>query len=444
LIFVPGRRPNSTPIAKHFHSARPVSEKFVVNPKGNHRPKPRRILRLSFGALTPKEDRSIPELFNLIARGPLNCGFIFPDTGFITSPMPERFWALGRGRHIAFSDMTISELSGWFEYPMHNAYLHTWLPRAAVRCRAEPIADGCPYRFARVLGSIGHELVPFSVAIADKDRLKPFGYDHYVNMLSVRKRLGIAVARELQAKLGRDPTDLEVKQHVHNKYHPRLGDLAAKGWKDRGKRNYLADEELVVTAVLTAILSGVETLILTWDTDVFDQFTKLVEVLASDYICFRFSEAHYLNPAGCPMFSMEFQASEAREFGFREGALQYVLVPETECERLPPYSFTSVHAYCVLLGNNCLDPKISTAAFCLECEMASMLRVKGVMGGKNTLRFPGRNVIVGSRPADGEVQILFTLGEEKYMQYEGVTVSWFDLHHALKSDPLVSHRHYLA
>jgi hypothetical protein len=443
MILVPGRQSNSTPIAKHFHSTKPVSEKLAVSQHANRRPGLRPMLRLSFGALTPKEDRSISELFNLIARGPLNSRWIFPDTNFITNPMHPRFWALGRGRRIAFSEMTIAELSGWFSYPMHNAYLHSWLARGAQRCLAEPITEGGCYRVANVLGSVGNELVRFSLAIADKSRFKRFGYDYYVNVLSLRKKLGIAVAREMRARLGREPTEQELKQRLHNDYHPRIACIALKGWKDQGKRNYLADEELVVTAALTAVLSGTETLILTWDTDIFDQFAKLMEWLVADYMCFRFAEVHFRNPEGCPMYRLEIPATPDGEFGFRGDAVEQVIIPHSEGERLPPYSFTPVHAYCVLLGNNYLEPKISTAAFSLETEMASMLETKGMTGGKNTARFPGKNIVVGTEVNDGQVGSLFLLGEEKYVNYEGVTASWIDLQHALKSDPLVIRRHSL-
>jgi hypothetical protein len=53
------------------------------------------MLRLSFGAITPKEDRCIPELNRMIARGQLSARFLFPDTGFITTAMYPEFWTLG-------------------------------------------------------------------------------------------------------------------------------------------------------------------------------------------------------------------------------------------------------------------------------------------------------------------------------------------------------------
>jgi hypothetical protein len=70
----------------------------------------------------------------------------------------------------------------------------------------------------------------------------------------------------------------------------------------RGFRHSQADEELVVTAVFTAIATGRETLIQTRDTDVFEQFAKLMHLLSADYAAFRYAEVHFHNPDGCPMF----------------------------------------------------------------------------------------------------------------------------------------------
>ncbi len=433
VIILPGRKPNTTAVARHFHSAKPALEGFALNPVPVRRQGLLPMLRLSFGDLTPKEDRSIPELFRQIAGGPLNCQWIFPDTNVLTTAIQPGFWGIGQGRYLAFPEMTIAELSGWMTNPFHNAYLHSWFLRAVRLCQAEPVTEGGCYRVAKVLGTVSNTLVPFSLAIADKNSLKRFGYDYYVNLLSVRKRLGIAVARELQGKRGRAPTDAELKVHLNNRYHPRIASIALKGWKDQGKRNYLADEELVVTAALTAILSGTETLTLTWDTDVFDQFAKLMECLAADYACFRFSEVLYHNPDGCLTQQMDVPRAPKSRFGFVGDKVEHVVMPYAGAERLPPSDYTPVQSFCVLLGNNCVEPKVSTVKFCLEKEMAYMLNVKGRTRGLNTDRFPGRNIIAGTYNKHQPAGALFVLGNQEYVNYEGLTMSWFDVQRALKS-----------
>ncbi|MEZ6090307.1 MAG: hypothetical protein R3C05_20220 [Pirellulaceae bacterium] len=117
----------------------------------------------------------------------------------------------------------------------------------------------------------------------------------YVNVLSIRKRLGIRVARELSAKLNRIPTENEMRRELQRQSDERVAPLAFKGWKDQSKRNFSADEELVVSAAINAIMSGETTVILTRDTDVFEQFAKLMEILTSNYMCYRFGLVRHFN-----------------------------------------------------------------------------------------------------------------------------------------------------
>ncbi len=446
MVYTVGRKANSTPTAKHFNSSRPISEEFYDKQAVNRRPKRRPLARLSFGVISPKEDRSIRNLFDLIESGPLECQSIFPDAGFFMKPMPAQFWEIGRGRLIGFSEMSVGELSGWLNYPIHNSYLHEWLPRALRNIGQQTASPGLLGRKTQVLGSVGHKLIPYTVGVANKAALNAFGYDYYVGMLSLRKKLGIAESRKLRTDLGREPTEQEMRNHLHNKFHPRIAPIAFKGWKDQGKRNFLADEELVVTAVLTAVVGCSDNLILTWDTDVFDQFTKLAELMSADYACFRWAEVHAQSPDGCPMFPMAIPADGSGcQDAFAGNELHHIVISSSDVEQLPPSVFyTPVQVYCVLLGNNCIDPKMSTAAFCFEAEMAEMLRVKSVTGGKNTSRFPGRNMIVGTDLREGQMPgTLFSLAAENMLTYEGITVSWLDLQNALKCDPLIVRKHYL-
>jgi hypothetical protein len=132
---------------------------------------------------------------------------------------------------------------------------------------------------------------------------RQYGHDYYVNLLALRKRLGVVAHRDLQAALGREPSDSELKRYLSETLHARDVVLAFKGWKHQGARNYLADEELVVTSVMTAILTGRETVILTRDTDVFEQFVKLVGLMVSDYWCSRFADfVRHFSGERWPMF----------------------------------------------------------------------------------------------------------------------------------------------
>jgi hypothetical protein len=123
-----------------------------------------------------------------------------------------------------------------------------------------------------------------------------------------------------------------------------------------------------------------------------------------------------------------------------DGPVDHVLVPQDDVDALPPFTCTRVHAYCLLLGNTSAKPKISEAGVCLEREMGRLLAVKGVSQGKNTRHFGSRNMVLGMRPDQGKVKTLFQLGVERYVEYEGVTVSRRDFRRALASEILVTRK----
>lgn len=383
--------------------------------------------------MTGKMDVSIPQLRDTIIRDSLRGTILFPDTGFITTKIQPSFWKAAERFSVGFSQMTVAELSGWCNKPHFNTYLASWLPRALKQCSSSAPPDENLFKVTRVLGSLRNELIGFEVAVAERFRFQRFGYDYYVDMLSLRKRMGIAAHRELKDKLGREPSEQELKQHLHNEYHPRVTSLAFKGWKDQGRRNYLADEELVVTAAMTAILTGRETMILTRDNDVFDQFVKLMQLFADDYNCYRFAEVHYLNPDGCPMFPIGFPEAYGPA-GFTSDPPYHVVLPQDEVERLPPYNFSFVNAYCFLVGNSHNDPKISQTGFCLEREMGRLLEIKGATGGKNSERFGDKNMVSGYGFEAGKTSTAFFLTELESVEYDGVNVSRRDLDRGLNSD----------
>lgn len=438
MIHLPGRKPNYTSVARHFNKTKPISERHTIDFESRHPNKETPLQRLSFGRISGKEEATLQGIHRSIMRNTLPELILFPDMNFITNSLPEWFWNVFAARSTAFTQMTVAELSGWRAYPMHNAYLHSWLPRGLDQCAAE-IAGGRHELFGvtRVMGSIGNELHSFNLAIGDRKKLRQFGYDYYVNMLAVRKLVGIREHRSLTQELGREPTEPEFHNRLNKKYQNRVAPLAFKGWKDRGKKNYLADEELVVTAVLSSILTKRETMILTWDTDLFEQFIKLNELLISDYLCFRFAEVRHFNPEGCPMFPMAIpKERQAGPKFFLGESLDHIVISEKDVQNLPPIDYHPVNTYCLLLGNNRLDPRLSSAIVCLEHEMVRMLDVKTKTGGMNTAYFPGRDVTIGTQIKDGRIGTLFTLSNMKFIEVEGIKITEYDLFSALKSDEL--------
>jgi hypothetical protein len=327
--------------------------------------------------------------------------------------------------------MTVAELSGWLSKPNGNQYLHPWLKRAFQQCATTPPQQHSFSHASRVLGLTHRNLNKIEVAVIDRAGLARAGFDYYVSLLSLRKRFGIVAYRELRTKCGYDPTEREFRQYLSDNFDPRLAERAVKGWKDQLKPNFLADEELVVTAALTAILSGRETVILTRDNDVFDNFAKLMDLLVVDYMAFHFGLACHLNPGGCPIFSFPVPQTHDQ---FKGDVVYGNVLPLHKARSLLPDEIHPVATYCYLVGNTSLDPKISLASFCLEMEMGPLLRTKWETSGKNSAFFSGRDVIASISPNPNVLNIMFAIGEPQRTDYEGMDVTRMDLARALHSD----------
>jgi hypothetical protein len=439
VIVNPTQKPNSTPVAKHFATSAPLEEKLML-PGLPARDRIRPMHRLSVGVITPKESVTIQKLWEHIVHGPMRCRFVFPDTGFVTTRVHEQFWNLGADKRFLFAEMTAAELSGWIANPIHNAYLHTWLPRGLEACRNSSDRNG-PIRQASVLGTDCNQLVPYNIGLIEKADILDCGYQHYVDLLSLRKRLGIREAGEFAAEHGREPESQDLRNRLSRKYHQRVVPIAMEGWEKAGARNYTADEELVVSAVTTAIMTGEPVLILTRDTDVFDQFMKLFEMMLGDYSAFRFAEV--LAAQGDDMPMQRIPVDRSNDFGFTGDSIDCIVISSADAERLPPTRHTPVHCFCALVGNHCDDPKVSIAGYCLETEMQSLLRVKYDTSGKNTKRLDDNDVTIGMHHKDGKLGVMYAVGKQRPLEYEGVITTQVNLIHVLKDDPMIVRRNVL-
>jgi hypothetical protein len=430
-IYDPSRKPNKTPVAKQLGTNKPLMVRHCLPPSPTWNYK-NPMARLSYGIMSAKESRSIRSLIELISDGPLASKYIFPDTGFITTEILDDFWNICDDRFIVFPEIIAAELSGWIRNPLHNKSLHSWLSRAIAKCEETPEVQK-PFRWGNVMASIGHQLNVKHVGILDRQSMSEYGFNYYVDLLSIRKRNGIRVSRQLQAKLGRPPEKTEMHNELQRVCDERIAPLAFKGWQDHGKRNFTADEELVASAAINAIMTGQTSTILTRDNDVFEQFAKLMETLTANYMCFLFGLARHFYSENVPMKAIPVPNPPESIDLFLGPSVESIVIPEKESRILLPDSHTPVHCFCVLVGNTCDDPKVSIAGYCLEKEMQELLFTKAVTNGKNSSHFGNRNVLIGSNYNSKELSISFVIGEEALVEFEGVTASQIDILQSLRS-----------
>jgi hypothetical protein len=98
--------------------------------------------------------------------------------------------------------------------------------------------------------------------------------EYYVALLSDRKQRAHQIVKGFISKNGRPPNDKELQKLWQQHGNERDFHLLRKGYTDLAKPNFFADEDVIVTATMIAVLGGCDTVVLTRDADLLDQFDK--------------------------------------------------------------------------------------------------------------------------------------------------------------------------
>lgn len=251
---------------------------------------------------------------------------------------------------------------------------------------------------------------------------------HYINLLAMRKRMMAWGAIEFERRHGRPPAEVdadEVRSLVQRTTGERGFLLAKKGAGERRRtgRISFADEELVYTAVAHALHSGRQTIILTKDEDLLDQFYRLVYLLDTHYRSLLIGSVYEAEFASFRTFPIPHRDEWAEAFVTDSGVL--VERPDSLPDAVLPESFTFVPISCWLIGE-----RYQALTFGAETEMNELLEVKGRTRGKNTDRLGRRNCHLSmmsfSSPGPG-VPPCFSVAEDRTFEIAGQHIPWVEL-----------------
>ena len=211
-------------------------------------------------------------------------------------------------------------------------------------------------------------------------------------LLSVRRRATELARSEFQREHGRDPAPDE-ERRLLDRVQRRLGErgrlLATKP-----VGNY-TDEALVYLAIEHALTTGRQTLIMTRDADVEEQFFKLVWLIDTHYRAMLLADRY-----------VERQSGPDRTRAVPDSVLDD---PDGPFEPRDAVMFErDLHLLDVLpedfhfVGVGCLNAGVysSLLSFGAETEMARLLRVKDATGGLSSDRLGGRNLHAWLYPLD--------------------------------------------
>ena len=223
--------------------------------------------------------------------------------------------------------------------------------------------------------------------------------EYYLNLLYLRKRLIRLAVGRFEHEYGRQPTNADLKSirdRLHNlEVGPRGYVLAKKGDAENASPNRFTDETLVVAAVTTSLYESRETVILTKDQDVLEQFYKMQYLVDTHYRGLLLADRYCDDPKGLsttlmptdnPWLSEVFVVADAVLLEPRDRSFQDILPP----------AFTTTPYQCWFFGKQ--TNSLVRLGFAADADMKRLLEMKGSTRGLNTDKLEGKNCHIWLAP----------------------------------------------
>lgn len=410
---------NFTPTGNHFQQRRPQR---VLSTRGTFQNGFNGIPRLGFAPPSPKQRVSPAEVAQSILNTPRETLF-FIDTNFVSTSTEDEIWNALSQRRVIFTPLTLMELQDWFRKPFYNQLFHSMFTSAW--------NSKDPEKQVKLLNDWeSKNSSNFIVFLEDTVAFQKWGYEHYMNLLSLRRRIGEKVWKEV---LKTDP-DASIED-FHALLQKRYGDrglLVAKAVKKgQSVPKHIADEEILVMAFISSVLLHCPTRIITRDVAIQDQFHKLGTLMETDYRSFAaaYGIANYRK-----RYRLRTCAKSRRDKGnvgdywSKSGKIKYIEFRKDDFDEefLPPDP-TFVPSDLVLIGGSKNDLTMSGTAFLLETEMWGLLKTKSDTCGRNTALHGKDDCRVGCSGHDqGEPILIVGISELKTRNLMGVNLNASD------------------
>ena len=419
---------NYSVTSRYFDEKKPalvkVSKHFDIN--GRH------FSRLSFGDAEARMDVPTWDFAHRIRNVLPANAILFPDTNFFSRPMGRLVWDALFEKRVAITPMIRQEIQPWLDRPDHNQEARDVVAASIGSQRDSQkqllnFDPRAPLSERIILPSLNADFLDH-------------GYQFYFNLLALRRLIGLELAAELGLPATLDAMTAELQRRFGDRGYLVSSEAFSKGTKP----NFLADEQMIVMAALTALCTGHETVILTWDTAIQEQFRKLWYLIERDYVAFCTGE----------VISWTMDISEIKELNNESGRedpivpdkLRAFKVPAAEFQEwvLPPDP-SPVLSICLTIGGELRSGgeikhlRVTPDAFCAENYIAPFLRQKVENGGKNTSRFGEYDCVVsdGGNLPSGRPAVMVSIFKPKIIQCCGMQVSTIDKHAALLTRELV-------
>jgi hypothetical protein len=331
----------------------------------------------------------------------------FCDNSFISDTTPQEVW-----------EVLLSTPGRFVLTPRVMAELRPWILRNPGHPLAVAIRDGNP------------AVIEYAEPDVGEDGRVVF--DYYMALLSIRRRAHQINEAMFVTQNGRAPTDDEKRQlavDLQRELGPRALLLATK---DPGM---YTDEALVYLAVEHALKTGVETVVLTSDADVEEQFFKLLWLLNTHYRGFLLAKRFAEDQSEYETYPVPPELLE--EPGPFDDPNALIIERHPDLLEILPEQYHFVGISCINAG-----VYYTHLAFGAETEMAQVLSVKDATGGLSTEELEGRNMYASIHPIPtGRGHDCGAVGfdRRKPVGVDGASVTIIDITQALTSSEQIAH-----
>lgn len=340
------------------------------------------------------------------------------DTCFVTdSELDQQIWSSLLQRTIVITPGVRRELEPWINDPKVNCQFRDLLVEAE---------------------QVGHPAIRFDPP-ADQDNRLEYAAKCYVELLGIRKRAWAFACDRVRSKSSKDeePTGSKIRETLQKMVGARGLTLAEKGRDTLGSPNFYTDEELVVRSAIRAISSARETTVLTRDSDLVEQFYKLLYLIDTHYLGYLIGEAYRTQPLNFPTRELALE-SELLQNHYASGEL--LSLPDRLEEAVLPRRWAMANCHVCRIPPERSGGEGQLLAFCAEAEMLPMLHAKGTTRGKNTDAFGSRNVHRCVTP-DGQDAFggYAVITQDRCFDVDDVSLPLVDIHLALRPTERINH-----
>lgn len=396
------KKPNMTVTSRFLDERQPIASKVIRCPYPYPPPNRFPIARLSFRGPGPKLDFTSADLTHAIAVASLPDSILFLDTNVFTRELETEVWEALYTRRILITPRAWKELLPWLKSPFCN------------RSTRDRVIAAARNQVNRGKG-ISEVTTPNIEVLLGDESFNRQGYEYYMKLLALRKLTGPIVKSVLTKQLGRTPTDDQFFAEVHGKLAERGFRMAKKGLEVAASPNKLVDEEVVLSAVLTGIITGREVYILTRDADLLEQYFKLLTLMKEHYRAMLAADQYFVNHRSLPFQELPVENDRVHVPRFTGSSFLQCRTTDAEFNPLPQ-EFHFVNIHCLLLGGETSRLKLTFSTFCAETEMAKALQVKASTNGLTTDKFDGRNCTINTaRFVPQNHEVIISIGKEMVM-----------------------------